>query len=241
MSFKNRWTISSSYEFHAHQQSSQRRCCFSQTALLWFEVLPDMSPALQGDVLCNVTRHLGDGKRVIVHQRLQGSVRAIRAVWNTQVFQTETRVVADGSGNWFLVRLENVCYNGKERSAGTAGTVRHARGIKYGQNGERRVFVRHNSGNAISDSESSHWCPRTDEVPCWVSWAWNNAGYNGKTPSYASSKPHGQIPSLPKWPCNESANTLEMQRIMCPSTQWTHTANSRDITTSAQSANRPNW
>ena len=36
----------SSYDFQAHQQRSQRRCCFSQTALLWFEVLPDMSPAL---------------------------------------------------------------------------------------------------------------------------------------------------------------------------------------------------
>jgi len=40
--------ISSSYDFQAHQQHSQRRCCFSQTALLWFEVLPDMSPALPG-------------------------------------------------------------------------------------------------------------------------------------------------------------------------------------------------
>jgi len=48
MSFKNRWTISSSYDFQAHQQHSRRRCCVSQTALLWFEVLPDMSPALPG-------------------------------------------------------------------------------------------------------------------------------------------------------------------------------------------------
>jgi len=46
MSFNNCWTISSSYDFHVHQQHSQRRCCFSRTALLWFEVLPDMSPAL---------------------------------------------------------------------------------------------------------------------------------------------------------------------------------------------------
>jgi hypothetical protein len=36
----------SSYEFPAHQQRSQRRCSFSQTALLWFVVLLDMSPAL---------------------------------------------------------------------------------------------------------------------------------------------------------------------------------------------------
>jgi hypothetical protein len=48
MSFKNRWTISSSDDFQALRHRSQRRCWFSQTALLWFEVLPDMSPALSG-------------------------------------------------------------------------------------------------------------------------------------------------------------------------------------------------
>jgi len=37
--------ISSSYDFQVHQQRSQRRC-LSQTALLGFEVLPDMSPVL---------------------------------------------------------------------------------------------------------------------------------------------------------------------------------------------------
>jgi len=46
-SFKNHWTISSSYYFQAHQQRTQRRC-FSQTALQWFEVLPGLSPALPG-------------------------------------------------------------------------------------------------------------------------------------------------------------------------------------------------
>jgi len=45
--FNNRWTIRSSYDFLPHLQHSQRRC-FSQTALLWFEVLPDLSPALRG-------------------------------------------------------------------------------------------------------------------------------------------------------------------------------------------------
>jgi len=48
MSFNNCWMISSSYDFQAHQQRSQRSCCFSQTALRWFEVVPDMSPALRG-------------------------------------------------------------------------------------------------------------------------------------------------------------------------------------------------
>jgi len=45
MSFNNRWTICSSYDFQAHQQWSQRGFCFSQAALQWFEVLPDLSPA----------------------------------------------------------------------------------------------------------------------------------------------------------------------------------------------------
>jgi len=46
MSFNNCWMISSC-DFQAHLQCSQRRC-FSQTALMWFEVLPDLSPALPG-------------------------------------------------------------------------------------------------------------------------------------------------------------------------------------------------
>jgi len=48
LSFKNHWMISSSYDIQAHQQHSERRCCFSQTALLWFEVLQGLSPALLG-------------------------------------------------------------------------------------------------------------------------------------------------------------------------------------------------
>jgi len=46
MSFKNRWMISSSYDFQAHLQHSQR--CFSQTAPLLFKVLPDLYQALGG-------------------------------------------------------------------------------------------------------------------------------------------------------------------------------------------------
>jgi hypothetical protein len=48
-------------------------------------------------VPCNATCRLGDRQRVILHQRVRGSVRAVRAVWNTRVFQMETRVVADVS------------------------------------------------------------------------------------------------------------------------------------------------
>jgi len=38
---------------------------------------------------------VGDGQCVLLRQRVQGSVRAIRAVGNTRAFLTETRVVAD--------------------------------------------------------------------------------------------------------------------------------------------------
>jgi len=47
MSFKNCWTIRSSSDFQAHQQRCQTRC-FSQTALEWFEALPDLAPVLPG-------------------------------------------------------------------------------------------------------------------------------------------------------------------------------------------------
>ena len=47
------------------------------------------------EYVCNATRRLGDGQRVILRQRVRGSVRAVRAVRNTRVFLTEIRVVAD--------------------------------------------------------------------------------------------------------------------------------------------------
>jgi len=53
LSFNNSRMISSSYDFQAHQQHSQRRCCFSQNALLWFEVLPDLLPVHPGSPRCN--------------------------------------------------------------------------------------------------------------------------------------------------------------------------------------------
>jgi hypothetical protein len=58
-------------------------------------MLPGLSPALPGALLCNETRHLGDRKCIILRGGVQGSVRAVRAVRNTQVFQMDTRVVAD--------------------------------------------------------------------------------------------------------------------------------------------------
>jgi hypothetical protein len=50
-------------------------------------------------MLCNATRRLGDGVRVILHQRVRGIVRAVRAVRNTREFLTETSVVADVQGS----------------------------------------------------------------------------------------------------------------------------------------------
>jgi hypothetical protein len=91
MSFKKRCTIGSSYEFQAHQQCSQRRCCFPRMLYCdsrCSQMLSGLSPALPGALICNLMR-------VIFRQRVRGSVRAVRAVRNTWVFQTETRVVAD--------------------------------------------------------------------------------------------------------------------------------------------------
>jgi hypothetical protein len=59
------------------------------------QTLAGVSPALPGALQCNATRGQGDGKCAILRQRVRGAVTAVRAVRNTRVFQTETRVVAD--------------------------------------------------------------------------------------------------------------------------------------------------
>jgi len=56
--------------------------------------------------VCNATRRMGDGSRLILCQRVRGSARAVRAVRNTWVFQTETRVVAD-EGLKFQIHLSD--------------------------------------------------------------------------------------------------------------------------------------
>jgi len=48
MTLKNCWERSSSYDFHAHRQNSQRRRIFTQSTLLWLQVLRDLSPAFLG-------------------------------------------------------------------------------------------------------------------------------------------------------------------------------------------------
>ena len=45
--------------------------------------------------VCNATHCQGDGKCVILRQRVRGSIRPVRAVRNPRVFQMEPRVVAD--------------------------------------------------------------------------------------------------------------------------------------------------
>jgi hypothetical protein len=59
------------------------------------QTLTGLSLALPGALLCNASHRLGDRQRVILRQRVRGSVRAVRAVRNTRVFQMETRVVAN--------------------------------------------------------------------------------------------------------------------------------------------------
>ena len=53
-------------------------------------------------MLCNVTRRLGDGQRVVLRQRVRGSVRAVGAVRNTRVFLIETGVVADDPTDFII-------------------------------------------------------------------------------------------------------------------------------------------
>jgi len=59
------------------------------------QTLTGLSLALPGAVLCYATRRLGDRQRVILRQRIRGSDGAVRAVRNTRLFETETRVVDD--------------------------------------------------------------------------------------------------------------------------------------------------
>jgi hypothetical protein len=59
-------------------------------------------------VVCNATRRFGDGSCLIVRQRVRGSAGAVRAVWNTRVFQTATRVVADVCPVRFRCRLKSL-------------------------------------------------------------------------------------------------------------------------------------
>jgi len=69
------------------------------------QTFPSLSLALPGALLCNATRRLGDGQRVILRPRVRGSIRAVRGVVNTRVFQTETTVVAEEAEAASMIRL----------------------------------------------------------------------------------------------------------------------------------------
>lgn len=47
-----------------------------------------------------------DPSRLILRQMVRGSARAVRAIRNTRVFQTETRVIAD-VGHMQLINILN--------------------------------------------------------------------------------------------------------------------------------------
>jgi hypothetical protein len=59
------------------------------------QTVPGVSLVLPGTPQFNATRRLADGQHVILHQRVRGSVRAVTAIRNTRVFQTEPMIVAD--------------------------------------------------------------------------------------------------------------------------------------------------
>jgi hypothetical protein len=59
------------------------------------QTLTGLLLALPGALQGNATRRLGVRLRVILLQGVRDSVSALRAVRNTRVFQTETRVVGD--------------------------------------------------------------------------------------------------------------------------------------------------
>jgi len=59
------------------------------------QTLTGLSLVLPGALLRNATHRLSDRQHLILRQRVRVSVRAVRAVRNTRLFQTETRVVAD--------------------------------------------------------------------------------------------------------------------------------------------------
>ena len=83
MSFKNCWTISSSYNFQVHPRRSQRRC-FSQTADLWFNVLPDLSLPGMTSALADFSSALPDLSLVLpgAPKVLSGALRCSQTYHN---------------------------------------------------------------------------------------------------------------------------------------------------------------
>jgi len=74
------------------------------------QTLTGLLLALTGALLCNATRRQGDRQRVILSRRVRGFVRAVRAVRNTRVSQTETMVVADGARHIMFLPIDNCIF-----------------------------------------------------------------------------------------------------------------------------------
>ena len=68
MSFKNRSTISSSYDFQKYQQCSDRRSRFSQTGLQWFKMFLGLFQVLPGTsgLVVGTPRHVVGTPRLVI-------------------------------------------------------------------------------------------------------------------------------------------------------------------------------
>jgi hypothetical protein len=73
-------------------------------------------------MLYNTNRRLGDGNRVILCQRIRGSVRAVTAIHNTPVFLTETELLL--MMIWIWTRGFPVHLNFDQMLAKAAGLTR---------------------------------------------------------------------------------------------------------------------
>jgi hypothetical protein len=77
-----------------------------------------------------------DPSRQIPRQRVRGSARAVRAVRNTRVFQTETRVVADVPGALLCNRKREIL---RQRVRGSIRAIRAGRNTRVFQTETRVV------------------------------------------------------------------------------------------------------
>jgi len=97
----------SAWERHKHCQAFckqlQNICspydeCKMHVVLMW-RIHHHIPGAMSRKYECNLTCRLGNRMRAILCQRVRGSIRAVRAIWNHQVFLMETRIVANVSDN----------------------------------------------------------------------------------------------------------------------------------------------
>jgi len=80
-------------------------------------------------------------------------------------------VLADSQcwrSNYIHVHFQQFCDYGKARRSRTAGTLRQAPWLQFGQHGYSWVATHRNRWNAISDQETSCRSPRREEAGCWL-------------------------------------------------------------------------